>query len=56
MINQIEIFDVFGRSIILENAVNSNSKTIDLPQFSQGNYFIRIVTGSESSIRQFIKN
>ncbi len=55
-INQIEIFDVFGRSIILENAVNSNSKTIDLPQFSQGNYFIRIVTGSESSIRQFIKN
>ena len=55
-INQIEIMDLFGRSIFLQKDINSESLNVDLWQFANGNYIVKVSTVSNTEIHSLIKN
>jgi hypothetical protein len=46
--------DITGK--VLQNAILTNQKGIDVSSYSQGMYFIQIENGSEKSSFKFIKN
>ena len=49
-IQSVEIYDVLGRLIKTET-----KNSINVSQFSKGNYIIKIKTGNQEMIEKFIK-
>ena len=54
-ITSIKIFTVLGQKI-LEQTVFNNSIQVDISAFSRGNYFVRIVSGKTSVVKNIIKH
>lgn len=51
---KVALMDITGK--VLQNAILTNQKGIDVSSYSQGMYFIQIENGSEKSSFKFIKN
>jgi len=51
---KVTLMDITGK--VLQNAILTNQKGIDVSCYSQGMYFIQIENGSEKSSFKFIKN
>ncbi len=51
----MQLFDASGRLILQDTYEPSNLLTISLPQLSQGNYFLKLVSGRQKATKQLIK-
>jgi len=51
----IEIFTVLGKKVLAESISNEAKKEINLTDFSQGIYYIRITDGENSTCRKLVK-
>lgn len=54
-INQITIFDIHGRSIQFIKGIDSSNYTLDLSNFSEGTYFIKVNTDKGNTEHRIIK-
>ena len=52
-VDYIEIYDLKGSLLLKENMLNKES--IDVSQYAQGNYFVRLFSGERSTVKQFVK-
>ena len=57
-IEKIEVFDVMGKTINIENNVQTanNSSVLNLTQLATGIYFVRITSNNQKTIKRIIKN
>ena len=56
MLNSIELVDITGKTILVENNLNGNNHTIDLSAFANGIYFVKYTTENQTAIKKVIKN
>lgn len=56
LINQIEIMDLFGRTILSQKDINSEIFNVDLSQFTNGNYIVKVSTGLNTEFHSIVKN
>lgn len=56
LINQIEIIDLFGRSILVLSEINAFETTLDLIKYSNGNYIVKVSTDSSTEFHSLVKN
>ncbi|MFH1049924.1 MAG: T9SS type A sorting domain-containing protein [bacterium] len=54
LIESISIFDLLGREQYSENKIDKNETTINIPELTNGIYFLKIRTGAEIIFRKFI--
>ena len=52
---EIQLFDASGRLILQDTYEPTNQLRISLPQLSQGNYFLKLVSGRQQATKQLIK-
>jgi len=52
-VNKVQVFDVFGKQIL---AVNSNFTRVDMSNFSNGMYFVKITANEGVLTKKVIKN
>jgi hypothetical protein len=55
-IKQIEIMDLFGRTILSQKDINSEFFNVDLSQFTNGNYIVKVSTGLNTEFHSIVKN
>lgn len=55
-INQIEIMDLFGRNILSQKDINSETFNVDLSLFTIGKYIVKVSTGSNTEFHSIVKN
>jgi hypothetical protein len=51
----MQLFDASGRLILQDRYEPSSQLSISLPQLSQGNYFLKLVSGRQQATKQLIK-
>jgi hypothetical protein len=56
LIDSIEMIDLFGRSIFALNNINDFKYNLDLSNFSNGNYILKVSSNSNSEFHSLIKN
>lgn len=56
LINHIEIIDLFGRSILVLNDINTLETTLDISKYSNGNYIVKVSTNTNTEYHSLIKN
>jgi hypothetical protein len=56
LIKEIEIIDLFGRSILILSDVNTAETNLDLSKFSNGNYIVKVSTDSNIEFHSLVKN
>jgi len=49
-INKIEIFDVTGKRVFMEDRINTNSRSVPVSALSKGMYFVRVNNSSSKKI------
>lgn len=54
-IKTIEIFDVMGRSVYLENKLTTSDAVIDISSLQMGNYLVQISSKNATTIKRLIK-
>jgi hypothetical protein len=52
---EMQLFDASGRLILQDTYEPTNQLRISLPQLSQGNYFLKLVSGRQQATKQLIK-
>jgi hypothetical protein len=55
-INQIEIIDLFGRTILVLTEINTFETSLNLSNYSNGNYVVKVSTASKTEFHSLIKN
>jgi hypothetical protein len=55
LIKQIEIIDLFGRSILVLSEINAIETYLDLSKYTMGNYIIKVSTNSKTEFHSLIK-
>ncbi len=53
---EIGVFDILGKKIYSEEFESNNNISIDISNWSSGNYFLKVVSGENSQTQRFIKN
>jgi len=55
-INSIELLDIIGKSVLIENQLSKDNMSLDLSRISPGIYFVRITDQNKSvATRRFVK-
>ena len=52
----VSIIDVSGKKLVSKSFNDANSLELDVSNLFQGIYFIKVKSGSDSQIKQFVKN
>lgn len=56
IIDQIQISDLFGRILKIQTGINSTHINLDLNDLSNGNYFVKVISGNSIEFLSFIKD
>ena len=55
IIENVRIFNIFGQLVYSSKAINSESLTVNMSDFSSGLYLVQVSSGNSSSTKKIIK-
>jgi len=55
IMNNIEVFDVYGKKISSHHLINTSSHHLDISGLASGVYFVRITGEKGYSVQRFVK-